>query len=285
MNQKLRISSGLVLHSVPTGDVLDYMRKGFDFHKEIGFDAVDLSLNLYTNLMGDQVEKAAEAALQYSHKIGLPIELCHLPFRTDDDHEPDEHFSIRMRRAIDCAKLLGVQYAAIHPESSTLPLEGYNEQAQYDRAMKALAPAADYAAKAGVNLALENMRPLILKEPFHRYCQNPEELCRVADETGIGVCWDFGHAHIAGLKQSEALAYVGKRLKMLHVNDNHGALDVHLSPWLGTIDWADAMKGLSDIGFDGLFNYELIAARVPQELREDYARYAMAAAHRLVSML
>ena len=104
--------------------------------------------------------------------------------------------------------------------------------------------------KYGVNIVVENMRPVPKFTPVHRYCQEPEELCRVADKLGIGICWDFGHANLAALRQSKALETVGSRLKMLHVNDNRGIDDDHLPPLFGTVDWRDAMHGLALAGFD-----------------------------------
>ena len=72
---------------------------------------------------------------------------------------------------------------------------------------------------------------------------------------------------------------------MLHVNDNHGTQDVHLAPWQGNIDWADAMQGLSAIGFEGLLNYELIVMHQPAAVRDESARYALNAAHELMKLM
>ena len=284
MSHKLRVCTG-VLPRYKSGDVKDDIRRGFDFQKKMGFEALDFPLNGYTRQLGSRVLEATEFALAYSQEIGLPIELCHLPFRTDADNEPDDHFFDRMYHAIDCAKLLNVTCAAIHPDSSALPVEGYDVRRQHERAARILAPSVEYAEKNGVKLAVENMRPLYLEVPTHRYCQTAEELCSVADEMGIGVCWDFGHGNIAGLRQSEALAYIGKRLKMIHINDNHGIQDVHLLPWTGNIDWADAMQGLAAIGYHGLFNFELNSGRVPLEVCEAYARYTMDAAEKLLALM
>jgi len=125
--------------------------------------------------------------------------------------------------------------------------------------------------------------------PVHRYCQNPDELCDIADALGIGICWDFGHANInakgSGIPQSEALAYVGSRLKVLHVNDNVAEDDLHLPPFIGNTDWKDAMKGLASTGFNGLFNYELGTARIASSLRDDFARYIVDAAKEIMSYL
>ena len=121
--------------------------------------------------------------------------------------------------------------------------------------------------------------------PVHRYCQEPEELCEVADALGIGVCWDFGHAHINAQKQSEALAYVGSRLKVVHVNDNFAYGDDHIPPFCGSIDWKDAMKGLADIGFAGLLNYEVQTYQVPPSAREAFANYLIQAAREMLTYL
>ena len=101
---KLRISTGLVLHDLPVGDVWDYMRRALDFHKAAGFDAGDLSLNLYTNLLGEKTPEMLERGMKYAEQIGLPIELCHLPFNMYNS--PQEVFDARLSLGIDCAKQL-----------------------------------------------------------------------------------------------------------------------------------------------------------------------------------
>lgn len=283
--KRLRISSGLTLHSFPTDDGFEYIRQGLDFHKRAGFDAADLSLNFYTNLLGDQLESVIERGLAYAQQIGMPIELTHLPFNTEAAPQEPAFFSARMHRAIDCAKRLGVSCAAIHPDTPTLPMDQYDRKQQFEAAVADLAPYVEHAKRIGLNIAVENMRPLILPVPYHRYCSQADELCEVADALEIGVCWDFGHAHIAGVKQSEGLACVGRRLRMLHINDNHGTVDVHLAPWLGTIDWRDAMQGLSAVGFEELLNYEIIAVRQPAAVREAYGRYLADAGRELRALM
>lgn len=94
---------------------------------------------------------------------------------------------------------------------------------------------------------------------------------------------DFGHAHINGLKQSEALAYVGSRLKVLHVNDNFAGDDIHLPPFVGKVDWQDAMQGLSEVGFKGLLNYEISTAGKPAGVREAFTKYLIDAAKELMN--
>jgi len=134
-------------------------------------------------------------------------------------------------------------------------------------------------------LVVENMRLVPKPTPSHRYCQAPEELCDIADTLGVGICWDFGHANIGDLKQSEALKYVGKRLKMVHLNDNCGKDDDHLPPFIGKVDWRDAMHGLALAGFEGLLNYELHTNTLPENMRIPFAEYLTRAARELESYI
>ena len=77
----------------------------------------------------------------------------------------------------------------------------------------------------------------------------------------------------------------GSRLICLHVNDNHAGGDEHLLPFFGTINWADAMKGLGEIDFGYCFNYECRVLRLPGDVREHIGRHAVALGHKLVEMM
>lgn len=284
--KKLRISSSLTLHGAPVGDMGQHIRNGLAFHKKIGFDGADFPMG-YLRHMGEKWQPCIEIAAEDAQETGLRFEVCHLPYGIpmEPTAEEVETFSKSVIRAMDAAMILGVDHAVLHPNTTTLPLDAFNRQVQYDRVMAHLSPFAEYAAKIGLSIVVENMRIVPQLFPVHRYCGNPEELCEIADALGIGVCWDFGHAHINGLKQSEALQYVGKRLKVLHINDNFAGDDLHVPPFVGTNDWKDSMEGLSAIGFDGLFNYEVGSARVPLAAKESFAQYLVSAAHTLLDMM
>lgn len=284
--KKLRVSAGLNLHSYPQTDINAYIREGLKFNKRVGFDATDFSMR-YIEAMGENWEAGIDQALEDMDRIGIRSEVCHLPFGVKIGGTPEEvaPFNEKVHRAIEAAKRLGVSYAVVHPNTTTIPRLQFNKQAQYDSVMEHLAPFVEHGNRIGLNIVVENMRNVPQIYPFHRYCGEPEELCDIADALGIGICWDFGHAHINGLKQSEALKYVGSRLRMLHVNDNFAWGDDHVPPFVGTIDWADAMQGLTAIGYEGLLNYEVAAARVPECARESFAKYLIDAAEQLNSLL
>lgn len=285
--KKLKVSSPLNLHVRKTEDNAKHVREGLLFHKEMGFDAADFGMGLL-DLSGEGWRVGAEQALADSKEIGVDFNVCHLPFIGGGGFKSPEHeeeFNKRMHNAIDAAKILCIDYAVLHPSTATLTMKKYDEKEQYDFVMRHLSPFAEHAARIGVNIVVENMRVIPQFVMGHRFCQTPEELCAVADALGIGVCWDFGHANISGIKQSEGLRYVGKRLKVIHVNDNAAVDDEHLLPFTGNVDWKDAMHGLAIAGYEGVFNFELSTGRLPECVRKDFAGYMINAANELMSYI
>jgi len=129
------------------------------------------------------------------------------------------------------------------------------------------------ARKAGVGIALENDFEYKAR-PYRRiFCAAVDELIQLADafhdEAHVAVCYDFGHANLTGGFHRENLNRIGKRLRAVHVQDNHGAADEHLMPFFGNIDWKKAMAGLADIGYEGDLTYEIqsFGQYLPNELK------------------
>ena len=280
----LRLSSTTRLSPTPKDDISAFLRGEVAFQKRMGFDAVDFSMAIFENTKGD-LTSLAEVARADAADMGMRFEVCHLPFviKKSNDLQKYRDFDSFMLRAIDAAKTLGVDFAVLHPTTVTVSADEFNREADRDFVLKHLSTFAEYATKKGVTLAVENMGPVPEKYEVRRYCQNPDEICEIADALGARVCWDFGHANMAGLKQSDSLRYIGSRLAVLHVNDNFGGDDIHMPPFMGNIDWRDAMKGLTDIGFEGLFNFEISADKIPLVMRESFARYLVDSAREIMS--
>jgi sugar phosphate isomerase/epimerase len=78
---------------------------------------------------------------------------------------------------------------------------------------------------------------------------------------GVGICLDFGHAHIDG-DVVEAVETVSEHVIATHLHDNGGSSDDHLMPMDGTIDWPGALTAVQKIGYDGPLVFE-VGARGP----------------------
>ena len=93
----------------------------------------------------------------------------------------------------------------------------------------------------------------------------PNELSRAGsivhlvehDLEGVGICLDFGHAHLDG-DVVDAVETVSEHLIATHVHDNRGRSDDHLLPFDGTNDWAGTLLAVQKIGYDGPFMFEIV---------------------------
>jgi len=71
----------------------------------------------------------------------------------------------------------------------------------------------------------------------------------------FGICWDFGHAHLARQDQVSSLKTIGTKLYALHVHDKRGLADEHLLPYFGKIAWNPVMRTLKDVHYKGDFTF------------------------------
>ena len=281
----LRFCSRINLHYPQNATIDDEIKIGLAFLKKSGFDAADFTMK-FIEPLGDNWQECIDNAIVSSTETGLNFEVCHLPFSLKISYDETllPKFNKDMFNAIDAAARLKVNYAVLHPNAVTVPSDCFDKKYWYDTVMSHLSPFAERAQKQGVHLCVENTALFHESYPTKRYCQTPEELCDIADALDIGICWDFGHANLCGLKQSDALRYIGKRLKTVHINDNRAITDDHVPPFLGTIDWTDVALGLKSIGYSGLFNYEITTDKIPRGARESFAQYLMDAGKSILNL-
>jgi len=170
-------------------------------------------------------------------------------------------------RSIEGAAMLGVPWITFHP-SSRPDFSPETEAEILKENIEYYNPIIETAEKFKVGIALENMRGGI---------NSAAQLNQLVDGLAspyVGICWDTGHAHIAGQNQPESIRLMGKRLHALHVQDNDGITDQHMPPHFGTIDWPPIMNALHEINYPGTFTFEahMIVRRVPEGCKADALR-------------
>jgi sugar phosphate isomerase/epimerase len=92
-----------------------------------------------------------------------------------------------------------------------------------------------FAKPLGVRILLENI-PNELSTP-----ERLMEMIHTAHFDDVGVCFDFGHAHMVNSVR-ESFEIVRQQICSTHVHDNNKDRDAHLWPGKGTIDWKEAME-------------------------------------------
>lgn len=149
-----------------------------------------------------------------------------------------------LRDEIDFAGRLGAETLVLHP--SSLGLTDFDDRPDYPEIRRIAA----YAEQWGVRLALENIVDDIwaLDQVLDAVGDNP-------DASNLAICVDVGHAALssdAGRQPVRGyLERFAPQLGHLHLHDNQGDRDAHAALGDGAIDWADTLKTLSKIGFDG----------------------------------
>ena len=95
----------------------------------------------------------------------------------------------------------------------------------------------------------------------------------------LGFCFDTGHANLVGIDFESFLITLGDRLKVLHIHDNDGVMDLHQLPFTFTktrenrpsTDWDGFVKGLRQIHFDGVLSFETapVLTTFPEEMKAE----------------
>lgn len=242
-------------------------------------------------LAAESWEQTVANIAELAAKHGLPVRQTHCNSysgsRWDDPDYPyhDLHHMTNMR-CVKATAMLGGKWMVMHPMN--LPHDPlYNPQEAKEAAIKYLAPYIEEAKKCGVGIAVENL--VDFRGRRRRFCGGDiYELIDLVDTIGdpsVGICLDLGHAHLDGVNAAAAIREIGTRLKATHINDNHaGELDEHLFPYFGTIDWADAVKALGDIGYAGDFTYEAGSQRIPEPLYPEWLAYTARLGRYLISL-
>lgn len=282
----LKISASSRFYTVYPGGSFSPLEMVEYFHR-VGFEGIDYDLEAVTDCMSpDNWEKTLGEVANLAAKYGIRMDFGHLPFLKKNDKRAKDYYGLDsvFKWAIKAAGFAGIKNAVIHPIGTSIPYSELDPEVCFKENIDFLTPYVELAEKCGVKLAIENMRSPLEAEGKHRYGSTAEEIARMADYFGVGNCWDFGHANTSKVDQYSSLVYLGKRLTVLHVNDNHGDLDEHLLPFFGTVNWVKAMKGLKESGFDGCLNYECRMTRLPPAVRDEIGVYAVALGKKLQNL-
>jgi sugar phosphate isomerase/epimerase len=165
------------------------------------------------------------ADYEWGRSGGAPVNIA-APDRAQRVEAMDE-----IKRALEVAEVLPfpflIQHIGVGSESFT--------EHKFEAAMTSIEHLRAFAKPLGVRILVENI-PNDLSTP-----EKLIELIKGAHFTDVGVCFDIGHAHMAG-KIAEEFATVKDYVLSTHIHDNTKDRDSHLWPGDGSIDWKEAME-------------------------------------------
>jgi sugar phosphate isomerase/epimerase len=139
--------------------------------------------------------------------------------------------------AIESCNRMDIDLITFHPGFIT-PLGQLDRPAVMRETARSVHEIDKAASDSGVLAALENMPRMPMST-----CTDPIELLSMVEGTSLGVCFDIGHAHTAG-NIDDFLRHVD-RFANVHIHDNDGSSDQHLTIGEGRIDFKHVLSGMA----------------------------------------
>ena len=201
---------------------------------------------------------------EFARQKGVEILQGHLWLRVALCTDTDNTVKI-LCNWLDLFYAIGIKNAVLHcdrvrnnPELST--------EARVEENVKILKRLTSYIEGRDINISLECLHAPGL-------CSSAEEIIHIIEKVGgknLSICLDTGHLHLCEIRdQAHFIKTAGKYLQALHLADNDRTTDQHLLPFgKGTVDFLGVFKALKEIGYDGLYNFEVPFERnAPLEIR------------------
>ena len=258
-----------------TGDFNSYTGSQAESLKYIriaGFKYADYNfgydLGARTGVYREDYEAYFESIAKAADDVGIKLVQAHSPMGKPLD--PDNaQFIADTIRCVDACGAWGIPNLVVHSGYSM----GLTVEETFEENKKFYAPILEAAEKYGVNILVENFNKMY-KEGLYWIDNAPDLLAMVEyiDHPLFHAVWDTGHANLQEMPQDEALRIMGSHVRALHVQDNMGDRDSHLTPFIGTMNLDSLMNGLIDIGYNGYFTFEIGGIYTPAAKRRIYEK-------------
>ena len=203
---------------------------------------------------------------KYAADRGFSYPQGHLWLRANITADDYMDTADKLKNWLDMYEALDIRAAVLHT--------GWNSDISPEetdaRRVKVLTELTDYIKGTGITICLENLTNDL---------DHSGPLLELIDRVGsdhLGVCLDTGHLNLRpGESQYDFIRNCGSRLKALHIADNEGQTDQHMMPYgRGRVNWKDVIRGLKEVGYEGLFNLEIPGeATAPMEIKLAKLRY------------
>ncbi|MFN0192780.1 MAG: sugar phosphate isomerase/epimerase family protein [Aestuariivirga sp.] len=207
-------------------------------------------------LVPETIDAPHSRKLFGKYNIEPTASLC-LPEDKMAAYEPEKAEAF-LKKALDKADEVGARYLG----GVTFGALGYRSgkpptKREYQNMVKALKPAAKHARKRGIVLGLE---------PCNRYethllntSTQSLKFLEMLDEPNVTIHLDTYHMNIEEKGVGHGFREAGRSCAYVHLSESDRGV-----PGTGTIDWNDAFRALSDVGFKGHLVIECFVTLPPE---------------------
>ena len=243
--------------------------EAFRLFKEAGFEGVDYSFNNEDGSaieLDDHIQKAKETK-RLLDKYDLICNQAHAPFefKYGDEFTPSNKNFYNLIRTFEYGAIIGTKAVVVHAIKVPNDVDFLEYNYNY---YKALEP---YAKKAGVKIAVENLLNSIFWLPAKL-----SGFIKLLVSDVFCACIDVGHSAIVGVAPENYISGMNSdMIQCVHLHDTDNQIDRHWIPYQGNHNWDNIIRALSEYGFSGDINLEVIHSfdNVPDELLPDILNY------------
>lgn len=272
-------------------------RRAIEIAKEIGADAIDFNLcDAYDYRLADNIYAKGEKEIKayfsslcdYAASLGIEIFQTH-GRGTGFRNLSDEDDALVENARLDCiaTAALGAKYCVFH--TTTTIFMGADADPKLMHALNddMFLRILPYARENGVIVATETFGDATGKGCCD-FFGNLKEFLTAYDrilQSGewkdwFRVCMDTGHTNKAmryngNPTPEEAIRALGNRIAVLHLHDNDTMTDQHKIPMTGCINWDAVMNALDEIGYEGVYNLEVVLSHFGKNFAVEEARFAV----------
>lgn len=276
--------------------------EGFTMLAQAGFSCADFSLNDYLK-NGDIYQAEVNTFFDRSvaelenyfapHKrgaqaAGIKMQQMHMPYPVyvpAGSKELNDYLwnEVAPKSMALCA-FLECPYIVIHGFKLARFLG--SEEKEWEQTERFIHSIAPYAKDMGITICIENLYESVgghlVEGPCCDAVKAVERIDRINDTYHaevLGFCFDTGHANLVGLDMERFITGLGHRVKVLHIHDNDGVMDLHQIPFTFTktrenkasTDWDGFVRGLKNIRYDRVLNFETapVLSAFPEEMKQD----------------
>ena len=155
----------------------------------------------------------------------------------------------QIKESIDFANEINAEAVVVHPGLATFLANKYFLDRVYEFANESIKEIGDYGRDLGVLTTIENMPGF-----DGMLYQNMNDLHDLLVSLDISMTLDIGHANHVGYSPD---GMIFDSIKHIHMHDNFGDDDAHLSFGEGSIDLKGIVNRLEEKNYDGIYIIEV----------------------------
>ncbi|GAG01570.1 unnamed protein product, partial [marine sediment metagenome] len=194
------------------------------------------------------------------NSLHLKVHSLHAPFSGVNiaslDEEERKNSLEHIKKSMESCSEIEGEIVIIHPFSTETSGDDQSYLRAKNKTEDSLCTLATFAEKLGIKLAVENMTG---KRRVGSDISELIELVTKINNPCLGLCLDTGHSFVGkeDVDLSKNVLECGRNLFALHIQDTDGKKDRHWLPGQGIINWAQFMKDLVSIDYQGVLTLEI----------------------------